>query len=117
MIARIWHGWTAPERADAYEALLRETVFPGILARGVAGFRRIDLYRRADGAEVQFLTLMWFDDLAAVAAFAGPDAEAAVVPPAARALLARFDARAQHFECRESRAAADRAAQRRPSAA
>ena len=22
MIARIWHGWTAPENADAYEAWL-----------------------------------------------------------------------------------------------
>jgi antibiotic biosynthesis monooxygenase (ABM) superfamily enzyme len=103
MIVRVWHGWTAPERADSYEALLRETVFPGIVRRGVAGFRRIDLYRRADGAEVQFLTLMWFDDLASVAAFAGPDAEASVVPPAARALLAHFDARSQHFALRERR--------------
>ena len=24
MIGRIWHGWTAPENADAYEALLKQ---------------------------------------------------------------------------------------------
>ncbi len=105
MIGRVWRGWTAAAHADAYEALLRGTIFPGILARRIAGFRRIDLFRRADGAEVEFLTLMWFEDLGAVGAFAGPDAEAAVVPPAARALLGRFDARASHFDLRETRSA------------
>ena len=45
MIARIWYGYTTPENADAYEALLRIEIFPGILARKVAGFRRIELLR------------------------------------------------------------------------
>jgi hypothetical protein len=106
MIGRVWRGWTAAARADAYEALLRGTIFPGILARRIAGFRRIDLFRRPDGAEVEFLTLMWFEDLGAVATFAGPGAEAAVVPPAARGLLARCDARASHFDLRETRSSA-----------
>jgi len=30
MIARIWHGWTTPENADAYASLLRTEVLPGI---------------------------------------------------------------------------------------
>jgi hypothetical protein len=30
MISRIWHGWTTPEKADRYEALLRAEVLPGI---------------------------------------------------------------------------------------
>jgi hypothetical protein len=41
---------------------------------------------------------MWFDSIDAVRAFAGEDYEAAVVPPKARALLSRFDARSQHYE-------------------
>ena len=41
---------------------------------------------------------MTFGDPAAVAAFAGPDAAASVVPPAAQALLERHDARSQHYE-------------------
>lgn len=105
MIARVWHGWTAPERADEYEALLRTQVFPGILARGTPGFRRIELFRREAGEDVAFMTVMWFDDLAAVRDFAGKDAEAAYVPPAARRILARFDVRAQHYEVRETREA------------
>ena len=41
---------------------------------------------------------MWFDSLVAVRSFAGQDYEVAVIPPKARALLVRFDARSQHYE-------------------
>ncbi len=98
MICRIWHGWTTPEEADAYESLLRSDIFVGIAERGIRGFRKIDLLRRAEAASVEFVTLMWFDSLDAVRAFAGVDYEAAVVPPAARALLQRFDTRSTHYE-------------------
>jgi hypothetical protein len=30
MIARIWHGYTKPEHADAYEAMLKPELLPGI---------------------------------------------------------------------------------------
>jgi hypothetical protein len=30
MIARIWHGYTKPEHADAYEAMLKPEILPGI---------------------------------------------------------------------------------------
>jgi heme-degrading monooxygenase HmoA len=103
MIARIWHGWTSSQNADAYEALLRTEIFPGILARTIAGFRRIELLRASAADEVEFATVMWFDSLEAVKAFAGADYETAVVPPKARALLKRFDARSRHYEVREQR--------------
>lgn len=101
MISRIWHGWTTPANADAYERLLRAEVFTGIAARGIPGFRGIDLLRRPSGDSVEFVTVMWFDSLEAVRAFAGPDYEVAVVPPEARALLQRFDQRSAHYEVRE----------------
>jgi antibiotic biosynthesis monooxygenase (ABM) superfamily enzyme len=101
MISRIWHGFTSPENADIYEALLKEEIFIGIRDRHIAGFREIQLFRRDLGVEVEFVTVMWFDSLEAVRAFAGPDYEAAVVPSKARAVLARFDARSQHYEVRE----------------
>jgi antibiotic biosynthesis monooxygenase (ABM) superfamily enzyme len=105
MISRIWHGWTTPQNADAYEALLREEIFHGIVGRKIDGFRRIELFRAPAGDEVEFITVMWFDELAAIKAFAGDDYEAAVVPPKARALLKRFDARSRHYEVREAREA------------
>ena len=97
MYARIWRGWTRAAQADRYEELLRSLVFPGIRARCPGGLERIDLLRRDEGEEVGFVTIMWFSDAAALAAFAGPAGEAAYVPAAARQILARFDERAGHY--------------------
>jgi heme-degrading monooxygenase HmoA len=102
-ICRIWHGWTMPADADAYERLLRAEIFTGIQARRIGGFLGIDLLRQAHDDEVEFVTVMWFSSLEAVREFAGPNYAVAVVPPAARALLARFDARSAHYEVRERR--------------
>jgi len=102
MIVRQWHGWTAPAHADAYERLLREELFRGIAARSIPGYRGIELLRRPSDDTVEFVTLMRFDSLDAVRAFAGDDYEAAVVPPRARELLLRFDARSAHYEVRET---------------
>jgi antibiotic biosynthesis monooxygenase (ABM) superfamily enzyme len=98
MISRIWHGWTTPKNADAYEALLKAEIFVGIENRQIAGYRGIHLLRRSLGKEVEFVTIMWFDSIEAVRTFAGEDYEVAVVPAKARALLSRFDARSQHYE-------------------
>jgi heme-degrading monooxygenase HmoA len=102
MIVRLWHGWTTPGNADAYERLLREEIFLGIARRAIAGYHGIELLRRTVGTEVEFVTVMRFDSLDAVRAFAGEDYEAAVVPQRARELLARFDARSAHYELRDS---------------
>lgn len=98
MILRVWRGWASGARADAYERLLRREIAPAIAARSIDGFRRIQIARRDLGEDVEFVTLMWFDSLDAVRAFAGVDYEAAVVPADARALLDRFDERSAHFE-------------------
>jgi hypothetical protein len=100
MISRIWQGWTTPANADRYEALIRDTIFPAILARGIAGLDRLELLRRPTGEEVEFVTVMWFASMAAVRDFAGEHWEVAVVPPAARAVLSRFDATSRHYEVR-----------------
>ena|SRR5579863_8235107 len=105
MIARIWRGWTVLGNADAYERLLREEVFPGILARNIPGFRSIDLLRGGAGDEIEFITIMIFESMDAIVSFAGPDHAVAVVLPPARALLARFEARSNHYEIVERRTA------------
>ena len=105
MISRIWHGWTTPGNADAYESLLRTEIFHGIENRRIAGFMGIDLLRRDHPNEVEFVTIMWFTSRDAVRGFSGDDYELAVVPPPARALLSRFDARSAHYEVQERRVA------------
>lgn len=97
MISRVWHGWTTPANADAYEHLLLSTILPGFAARRIRGYLGVRLDRRTVEGEVEFVTTMLFETPEAVAEFAGPDSSVSVVPPAARALLARFDAHAAHY--------------------
>jgi hypothetical protein len=98
MICRIWRGWTRAQEAADYENLLVSTIIPGLEARGIPGFRHIDMMRGQAGNEVEFTTIMWFDDLASIRAFVGEDPEVAHVPAIARAVLSRFDERALHYE-------------------
>ena len=98
MIARIWHGYTTLENASEYEKLLKEEIFKGIEDKNITGFRNIELLRRQQADEMEFITIMHFDNVEAVKQFAGMDYEIAVVPPAARKLLRRFDDRSQHYE-------------------
>ncbi len=100
MICRIWHGWTAPADADAYEALLKSEILNGIQDRRIAGYRGIQVLRRSLGDGVEFVTVMLFDSVYSVRDFDGEDHERAVVPPKARLLLSRFDERSQHYEVR-----------------
>ena len=104
MICRVWHGWTTPENAGAYKAVVRGEVIPGIEARRIPSFRHIDLLRQELGNEVEFTTLMWFDSLDNVRAFMGEDYSVSHVPSATRAVLARFDERAAHCEVIDRRA-------------
>ena len=97
MIARIWHGWTTADRADAYEELLRSEVLPGI--GRIDGYVGADLMRApAAAGRVEFVTVTLWESLEAVHAFAGDDYEQAVVPPEARALLESFDERSRHYD-------------------
>ena len=96
MIARLWHGWTTEENADAYERFLREHMFPSM--QRVPGFAGAELLRRDAGDEVAFVTITRFESLDAVRTFAGEEYERAVIEPEARALLSRHDKRSEHFE-------------------
>jgi heme-degrading monooxygenase HmoA len=96
MIARIWHGSTTAENADAYESHLKPELLPGLSEK--KGFVRSHLLRRANGDEVEFITIILFDSLDDVRALAGPDYEQAVVPADRIPLLSRYDAKASHYE-------------------
>ena len=83
-ICRIWRGWTTPENAEAYEAIVRGEVIPEIERRRIPGFLSIDLVRRPVEGGFEFATIMWLDDLDSGKAFVGDDYEVAHVPDRAR---------------------------------
>lgn len=102
-IKRIWHGWTTPENADVYEALLHREIFPSIEAKDIAGYHGIELLRRDHGDEIEFITIMTFESIQSVIDFQGKDYERCYVPDAAQKVLARWDHVSAHFEVRDVR--------------
>ena len=100
MITRIWHGWTSHANADSYEQLLRNDVLPGIAGKRIPGYRGAHVLRRELEAEVEFVTVLWFESLDSVRDFMGADYEVAHVPPEAQVLLQRYDQRSQHYDLR-----------------
>lgn len=96
MIARIWHGYTKLEHADAYESMLKPELLPGISK--VKGYRGSYLLRRNTGAEVEFITILLFDSLDSIRAITGPDYETAVIPEERRRFLSHYDAKSAHYE-------------------
>jgi heme-degrading monooxygenase HmoA len=96
MIARVWHGWTRTADAEHYDQHYRNDVLPEL--RRIAGFRGARLLRRVEAGDTEFVSMTFFDDIAAVRAFAGTEYETAVVADAARRVLVRFDERVVHYE-------------------
>lgn len=96
MIARIWHGYTRPEHADAYESMLKPELLPGVSK--VKGYRGSYLLRRDAGPEIEFVTIMLWDSIDAIRAVAGPDYETAVIPEERRKYLSRYDPKSLHYE-------------------
>jgi heme-degrading monooxygenase HmoA len=102
MIARIWHGWTTPENADAYYKVLTEQVIPQIESYKMEGYRKIEVLRREHSDETEFITIMYFDSLEYIKQFVGEDYEVAHVPEVAQKVLKRWDERSQHYEVKDS---------------
>ena len=77
MIARIWHGWTKPADAKAYEKLLRDEIFPSIAARKIEGYRGAELFVREDATKWNSLRCFASIPMDAVKEFAGTRCEQA----------------------------------------
>lgn len=96
MIARVWRGYAKPENADAYEAMLKPELLPGLSK--IPGYQSSYLLRREAGSEVEFITIILWDSIEAIRAVTGPDHETAVIPEERRKYLSRHDAKAAHYE-------------------
>jgi heme-degrading monooxygenase HmoA len=95
MIARLWSARVTAEKAPAYADYLKAHVMPQL--RAIDGYRGATLLQRAVEAMVEVQVVTWWESIDAIRAFAGSDAEAAVVTDQAAALLAAFDARVRHY--------------------
>lgn len=97
MIARTWHGYTTLEKADAYEAMLKPELLPG-LSKMPGFIASYLLRRRSDDDEVEFITIIFWESYDALRAIAGENYETAIVPEKRRKYLKRYDGEALHYE-------------------
>jgi len=96
MIARIWRGTTRAEDADRYAAYVEETGMRA--ARELSGNRGTLVLRRVRDGRAEFETILLFDSLDDVKAFAGEEIEAAVFFPEDDRYLVERELAVRHFE-------------------
>jgi heme-degrading monooxygenase HmoA len=85
-----------PAQAESYLRHLQRDTFPQLAV--IPGFVRASVLRREVEAGTEFQVVTIWESLSAVRAFAGPDLEAAVVPPAVDAMMVHYDQRVVHYE-------------------
>lgn len=71
---------------------------PEIVSRDIEGLRGYDILRRSLGDEIEFTTIIWFEDEKCIEGFVGLDSTIAHIPDSARKVLSRWDERAVHVE-------------------
>jgi heme-degrading monooxygenase HmoA len=96
VIARMWHGVTAAERADEYLNYLNETGVPDY--RETEGNRGVYVLRRIEGGKAHFLTVSFWGSIEEVKAFAGPDPEKARYYPEDETFLLDFEPQVKHYD-------------------
>lgn len=95
MIARVWRGSTRAEDADAYAAYVEESLKG---ARALPGNRGTLVLRRVHDGRAEFETILLFDSLDDIRAFAGDNVEAAVFFPEDDRYLVEREPTVRHFD-------------------
>jgi len=98
-VVRSWVGVTTRGDAAPYLLHLRAATVPHLQA--LPGFVGVQILQRGIDEGFEFRVQTTWHSMASIHAFAGDDLEVAVVPPAARAVLLRFDAHVVHYEVAE----------------
>jgi heme-degrading monooxygenase HmoA len=96
VIARIWHGRTPSEKADAYSAFLNERAIPDY--RSTPGNLAVHILRRDDGEITHFCTFTLWESLGAIRKFAGSPIEKAKYYPEDREFLLEYEPNVTHWD-------------------
>lgn len=103
MIARRWTAQAeGAEQADAYVAHFEDAVRPSL--EQTTGFFGATVERVETPDEIEIVVVTRWQSMDAIGAFAGEDVDLAVVEPAAKAVLSRFDTRVRHIELADGQA-------------
>jgi heme-degrading monooxygenase HmoA len=96
MIARIWRGSTAADRAQDYLEYLRATGIADYAA--TPGNHGVEVLTRTQGERTQFTLITYWESLDAIKAFAGDPPEVARFYPEDDDFLVDRDLEAEHHD-------------------
>jgi heme-degrading monooxygenase HmoA len=96
MVARMWHGMTPSAKADEYAEFLRERAIPDY--QSVPGNLSVRILRREDGERTHFITLTFWESMAAIEKFAGVPVDRAKYYDEDKEFLLEFEPRVMHWE-------------------
>ena len=96
MIARVWSARTTPALSSAYLEHFSQHVQPSL--QKLTDFLGFVVAQRASATEIEIVVTTYWQSLAAVDTFAGPNRDSAVVAAEAAALLTDYDRRVRHYE-------------------
>ena len=100
MIARVWRGITAADKADAYIAYLRETALSDYAkAPGNCG---VTVFKRIQGEHAEIVLLSMWESMDAVRAFAGGNPDRSVLYPEDENYLLEMEPLVRHYEVVEA---------------
>ncbi|HEX9615111.1 MAG TPA: antibiotic biosynthesis monooxygenase [Bacteroidota bacterium] len=96
MIARIWHGKTKKEHADAYREYVSRT---GVREyRNTDGNLGVQIWQKDDGDFTHIWTVTLWRDLESVKGFAGAEFDKAKYYPEDRNYLIEFEPKVAHYQ-------------------
>ena len=101
MIARLWRGYSAPEKADGYRVILLRQTVPNI--NKSREYRGSFVLERTINGEIEFLIISLWESIDAVRRVAGPKDERAVIHEEATALLTRYAPESVHYVYHENK--------------
>jgi heme-degrading monooxygenase HmoA len=97
VIARVWRGWTASNRAADYVEYLGRTGVPGL--RGTSGNLGVYvMHREVEAQRAEFVVMSLWDSRESIVAFAGQDIEVARFYPRDDDFLVQREWTCAHYE-------------------
>jgi len=96
MIARVWRGITAADKADDYIAYLRDTGLPDYAK--APGNHGVTVFKRIQGEHAEIVLLSMWDSMDAVRAFAGGNPDRSVFYPEDENYLLEMEPLIRHYE-------------------
>lgn len=99
MIARIWHGMVAKEKADSYYNYLKQTGLKDY--RNTPGNLGVKVFRRDENQHTHFLLITSWNSYESIRKFAGDEFEKARYYPEDEEYLLELEPAVQHYEILE----------------